>query len=377
MAAPEVWPRRGRKRLRRRHRLLPDPEVRLRRSLPAHVGTNVDQGGGTGFEVCTVAADCQFGAFDDLGGSFNAAAGVGVGAAGDVFVADTNARRMQKFDASGAFLRAWGQDVVTGGGTDFEVCTVAADCKQGVSGGLAGALSFPTGVAADAAGNLYVADQGNHRIQRFDASGAFQRTWGADVVTGGGTGFEICTVAPSCKAGVSGGMGGELFNPFGIASDAAGNVYVGEISSHRTQKFAAPPAPPPPDPGGGGGGVATAPTRARPTPRSPRAPRARPSRSRPRLPSAAPTPARSRASSAGSTAARSRPAHRRRPTAGSKRARTPSRSAPSTPPATSTRRRPAAAGRSRRKRRRSRRAPPTHGDGCPWTRPRAVGKLAD
>ena len=41
--------------------------------------------------------------------------------------------------ADGTFLKAFGKDVVTGGGTGFEKCTVLANCKNGVpGGGLAG-----------------------------------------------------------------------------------------------------------------------------------------------------------------------------------------------------------------------------------------------
>src|SRR3954447_20337234 len=116
--------------------------------------------------------------------------------------------------ASGTWDRAWGKDVITSGhagdtGTGFEVCTVAADCEAGVSGGLGGELNGPTGVTTDAVGNVYVADTTNNRIEKFDPSGGFLLAWGKDVITSGhagdtGTGFEVCTVAADCKAGVSG-----------------------------------------------------------------------------------------------------------------------------------------------------------------------------
>jgi uncharacterized protein (DUF2147 family) len=213
-------------------------------------GKDVVMGGGTGFEICTVAASCKQGATGGLGGELFEPFGVAADAGGNVYVADTSNGRIQKFDFSGNFLRAWGKDVDTGGGTGFEICTVAASCKAGpASEGLGGELSAPTGVAADGAGNVYVAEHADHRIQKFDSSGNWQRAWGSDVVVGGGTGFEICTVAASCQAGATGGLGGELNPPIGIAADPAGRVYVADTSAQpdpsnpsnqRIQKFADP-----------------------------------------------------------------------------------------------------------------------------------------
>ena len=51
------------------------------------------------------------------------------------------------------------------------------------------------------------------------AQGTWERAWGGDVVTGGGTALEICTVAADCKAGTPfpPGLGGEMRGPQGIA----------------------------------------------------------------------------------------------------------------------------------------------------------------
>ena len=116
---------------------------------------------------------------------------------------------------------------------------MAASCQAGVDGGLGGELSHPRGVGADPAGNVYVVD--NQRIQKFDSSGNWERAWGKDVDTGGGMGFELCTVAASCKQGAVGELGGELNFPSGVAADATGNVYVAENFNQRVQKY--PPQP--------------------------------------------------------------------------------------------------------------------------------------
>src|SRR5215216_523160 len=112
-----------------------------------------DTGGDTGFEICTVAASCQPGTLEGLGGlggelTFPVAVAVDPG--GNVYVAEGD--RMQKFDSSGNWERAWGKNVVAGRGTGFEVCTVAASCQRGAIGVLGGELAGPSGVAVDAAG---------------------------------------------------------------------------------------------------------------------------------------------------------------------------------------------------------------------------------
>jgi sugar lactone lactonase YvrE len=207
-------------------------------------GRDVVAGGGTGFEVCTVAASCKRGEFGQLGGDLTYPDGVAVDGAGNVYVVDIIGNRVQEFDSSGNWERAWGRDVVTGGGTGFEICTVAADCKWGSSGQLGGEFNFTDpfeihdiGIAADSAGNVYVADPQNNRIQKFDSSGNFLGAWGRDVVAGGGTEFEVCTVAANCKAGATGQLGGELSWPRGVATDSAGNVYVLDSRNYRVQKY--------------------------------------------------------------------------------------------------------------------------------------------
>ena len=116
-----------------------------------------------------------------LGGEFYArGSGVATDSADKVYVADTASNRIQKFDSSGNFLLAWGKNVNVFGSTDdgFETCNVASFCKTGQVGGLGGEFLGPQGAAADATGNLYVADSGKHRIQKFDSSGNFVLTLG-------------------------------------------------------------------------------------------------------------------------------------------------------------------------------------------------------
>lgn len=200
-------------------------------------GWDVVTGGSTGFEICTVAANCKAGVAGGGAGQFASPQGVGVDAAGNVTVADTGANHIQQFSSNGTFLRMWGWNVDSAGGEGFEICTVAANCNPGVTGGGAGQFNSPTGVAVDAAGNVTVADLGNHSVQQFSSSLTFLRAWGRDVVVGGSTGFEICTVVANCKTGVGGGGAGQFFNPIGVAIGGTGDVFVADLSNQRIQRF--------------------------------------------------------------------------------------------------------------------------------------------
>jgi DNA-binding beta-propeller fold protein YncE len=203
-------------------------------------GNDVVTGGSPDFEICTVASTCKIGATATpaTGGEMNGPNAVASDQAGNVYVADTGNDRIQKFDSTGNFVMAWGRNVDGANpSTAFEICTVAADCQAGSSGGGRGAVDGPRGIATDGAG-VWVSDTGNERIQRFDASGNFVLMWGKDVNQDlAGTGFEQCGVSSTCKAGDSGGLGGELSITQGLAADDAGFVYVSEAGNNRIQKF--------------------------------------------------------------------------------------------------------------------------------------------
>ena len=211
-------------------------------------GKNVN-GGGI-FGVCTAAASCLAGTSGGLGGEMVGASGVATDAAGNVYVSDFLNNRIQKFNSSGTWERAWGKNV--NGGNIFGVCTSAASCQAGTTGGLGGEMNVPAGIATDAAGNVYVAEVGNSRIQKFNSSGTWERAWGKNVA-GSGV-FGVCTAAASCLTGTTGGLGGEMNVPRGVATDATGNVYVADRTNERIQRFADPVTPPPT-----GGGTTTQP----------------------------------------------------------------------------------------------------------------------
>ncbi len=72
----------------------------------------------------------------------------------------------------------------------------------------------PRNVAVDPAGYIYVADSGNHRIQKFDAEGNHLLTWGSQ-----------------------GNAPGQFNEPWGLAVNEEGHVFVADTWNHRVQVF--------------------------------------------------------------------------------------------------------------------------------------------
>lgn len=73
-----------------------------------------------------------------------------------------------------------------------------------------GQFDAPFGVAVDAEGNVYIADTGNHRIQKLSPAGQPLAQWGS-----------------------RGDGPGQFNNPLSLALDGQGNVYVAEAGNHR------------------------------------------------------------------------------------------------------------------------------------------------
>jgi hypothetical protein len=173
--------------------------------------------------------------------------------AGDIFVSDGYGNnRIVHFDASGKFVKAWG-----------------------TMGTAPGEFSLPHAIALDSKGRLYVADRNNARVQVFDQKGELLSEWRNIVVPWGFwvTGQDevwICGSSPmvwresdavfGCppkdqlfmKCSTEGKVlqlwtmpkgadgkeqPGELNWVHGLALDAAGNIYAGDIVGKRVQKF--------------------------------------------------------------------------------------------------------------------------------------------
>jgi RHS repeat-associated protein len=86
--------------------------------------------------------------------------------------------------------------------------------KFGSAGSKKGQLSSPAGVAIDSGGHIWVADSGNNRVQEFSTEGKFLS-----------------------QLGSLGSENGQLKNPSGIAIDSGGNVWVADSGNNRVEKF--------------------------------------------------------------------------------------------------------------------------------------------
>jgi sugar lactone lactonase YvrE len=130
---------------------------------------------------------------------------------GDTYIAESNAHRVRKITPTGM------------------VQTVAGTGVFGYSGdsgpAMAAKLNYPQGVAVDSSGNLYIADAWNNRVRKVAASGGI-----------------ITTFAGNGQGGYSGDNGAatsaQLWNPAGLAFDAAGNLYIADAGNNRVRKVA-------------------------------------------------------------------------------------------------------------------------------------------
>jgi sugar lactone lactonase YvrE len=166
----------------------------------------------------------------------------------NVYVVDLGSSAVKKFDADGKLLSSFGQEgsgpkdlsgprrVAVAPGGKFAVadagnnrvvlwdqngnCSLVLGINEPddtgwmPSGDGPGELDDPQGVAVDAQGNIYVADTGNHRIQKFDPAGQSLLAFGT-----------------------FGEAAGEFSYPQTVRISKADDVYVTDTSGSRVQKF--------------------------------------------------------------------------------------------------------------------------------------------
>ena len=187
--------------------------------------------GATGV-IITVAGNGARGFSGDggaaTGASLDSPNGVAVDSSGNLYIADRDNHRIRRVDASTKVITT----VAGSGPVGFFAGGFSGDGSAATSA----SLNLASGVALDALGNLFVADQHNQRIRRVDAS----------------TGV-ITTVAGNGVQGFSGdgaaATGARLLFPEGVALDNSGNLFIADRNGHRIREVhgvaAAAPTPTP------------------------------------------------------------------------------------------------------------------------------------
>ncbi|HEY6142187.1 MAG TPA: gliding motility-associated C-terminal domain-containing protein [Flavobacterium sp.] len=157
--------------------------------------------------VSTFAGNIFPGSVDGTGtaASFNVTCGVATDALGYLYVADTNNCKIRKISPTGV------------------VTTLAGSGTIGASDGIGAAASFyyPFGLAVDALGNVYVADNGNSKIRKITPSGV------------------VTTFAGNGATGTADGTGtnAQFYAPYAITIDATGNLYVADAGNLNIRKI--------------------------------------------------------------------------------------------------------------------------------------------
>ncbi len=155
--------------------------------------------------VSTLAGSGATGAADGQGttASFNFPMAVAVDVAGNVYVADQ--AQIRKITPAGLV------STLAGTGTPGDM----------VGAGSAAAFAHPKGLALDAAGNIFVVDSDNNKIKKVTPAGV------------------VTTIAGDGTQGYADGTGtaATFGNPYGIAIDAAGNLYITDATNYTIRKI--------------------------------------------------------------------------------------------------------------------------------------------
>jgi uncharacterized protein YjiK len=143
----------------------------------------------------------------DVSAGFNEPAGIAVDPSGNVYVAENENHRIRKITPAGVVSTVAGSDNGEQGNDN--------------GNGTAARFSAPVGLTLDAAGNLYVSDNGNKQIRKITPAG------------------EVSTFAGSGISGSTDGNGtsASFKSPVGIVIDASSNLYVADSRSNLIRKI--------------------------------------------------------------------------------------------------------------------------------------------
>ncbi len=136
--------------------------------------------------------------------------GLALDTAGNLYIADSVAQVIRRVDTTGNITTVAGNPAIKSLG-DGGPATSAS-------------LNAPTGVAVDAAGNLYIADSQNNRVRRVDAVTNH-------ITTVAGTGAATANLGDGNLATAA-----SLNNPTGVAIDTSGNLFIADQYNNRIRR---------------------------------------------------------------------------------------------------------------------------------------------
>ncbi len=140
---------------------------------------------------------------------FNNPAGIVVGPDGNIYVADASNHAIRRITPAGAVSTFAGPTSAASGTTDAT--------------GTSARFNGPVALVFDAAGNLYVAEFGNHAVRK---------------ITPGGAVTTVAGLKGTSGAVDATGTAARFNSPEGIAVDSAGNLYVADFNNYAVRKIA-------------------------------------------------------------------------------------------------------------------------------------------
>lgn len=175
---------------------------------------------GQAYTITTVAGGGTLvGSAGDGGAATSAYLGVAVAVAvdvnGNLYIADAGLSVIRKVTPLGIVSTVAGISGFSGYSGDGAAATKAR-------------LNLPSGVVVDAAGNIYIADQGNNLVRKVDGSGTIT------TFAGGGLNLSL----PANGDGYAANQA-TLSAPQAVALDAAGNLYIADYGHRLVRKVAA------------------------------------------------------------------------------------------------------------------------------------------
>ena len=216
--------------------------------------------------ITTVAGNGNLAYSGDGGPATNASIsfphGIAIDASGNLFIADYNLSCVRKVDTNGIITTVAGRGIYGSSGDGG----AATNAK----------LEYPSGVAIDASGNLFISDYNDRRVRKVDTNGIITTVAGMGIYGSSGDGGAATNAMLKYPSGVAIEASGNLFitdyndgrvrkvntngiittvagggssfgdggaatnaylnNPNGAAVDASGNLFIADVGNHRVRR---------------------------------------------------------------------------------------------------------------------------------------------